>query len=132
MNYSFRHRIIGPLVVVWLVLTVASVVMGAVAWSRLSRSIDVSSDAERFRELMTQLFSTLQDAESSQRGFLLTGKESYLETFTKAENTFPTAFDHLAEFAMRDAARQKDFFQIRSLVELELAELRQAIVLRRE
>src|SRR3954465_7678070 len=132
INYRILHRIIGPLVVVWLVLTVASVVMGALAWSRLSRSIDVSSEAEQYRESMTQLFSTLQDAESSQRGFLLTGKESYIETFTKAENAFPSAFDQLADFAIRDAARQKEFFQIRSLVELKLAELRQAIVIRRE
>ena len=40
-----------------MIVTVASVVMGAVAWSRFSRSIDASAEAEQFRESMNQLFS---------------------------------------------------------------------------
>ena len=74
MLYRFRHGIIGPLAIFWLTVTVASVVMGAVAWSRFSMSIDASAEAEQFRESMNQLFSVLQDAEASQRGYLLTGK----------------------------------------------------------
>ena len=132
MNYRLRHRIIGPLAIVWLVITVASVLMGAAAWSRLSRSIDVSSEAAQFRESMNQLFWTLQDAETSQRSYLLTGNESYLQTFTNAEHAFPAAFDGLAEFAMRDRARQKDLLELRGLIELKLAELRQGIALGRE
>ena len=50
MIYRFRHGIIGPLAIFWLIVTVASVVMGAVAWSRFSRSIDASAEAEQFRE----------------------------------------------------------------------------------
>src|ERR1700687_4623318 len=87
MIYRFRHGIIGPLAVFWLIVTVVSVVMGAVAWSRVSRSIDASAEAEQLRESMNQLFSVLQDAEAGQRGYLLTGHGSYLEAFTNAANT---------------------------------------------
>ena len=73
MIYRFRHGIIGPLAIFWLTVTVASVVMGAVAWSRFSRSIDASAEAEQFRESIEQLFSVLQDAEASQRGYLRRG-----------------------------------------------------------
>ena len=59
MIHRFRHRIIGPLVIFWLVITVASLVMGAVAWSRLARSIGVSPAIERAtreeRKLMNQM-----------------------------------------------------------------------------
>ena len=130
MIYRFRHGIIGPLAIFWLIVTVASVVMGAVVWNRFSRSIDVSAEAEQFRESMNQLFSVLQDAEVSQRGYLLTGKGVYLEAFTNAARTFPEAFDRLAASAKRDPARRADFAELRRLTELELLELRQTIALR--
>ena len=89
MVYRFRHGIIGPLAYIWLSATVVSVVMGAVAWSRFSRSLDASAEAEQVRESINQLFSVLQDAEASQRGYLLTGKGFYLDAFTNAARTFP-------------------------------------------
>jgi len=81
MIYRFRHKIIGPLAILWLAITVTSVVIGAVAWSRFTRGIDASAEAEQFRQAKNQLFSVLQEAVLSQRGFLLTGKEAYLENF---------------------------------------------------
>jgi signal transduction histidine kinase/DNA-binding response OmpR family regulator len=110
-------------------MTVASVVMGAVAWSRFSRSLDASAQAEQFRESMNQLYSVLQDTEASQRGYLLTGKEAYLAAFTTAARTFPEAFDRLAASARRDPVGREDLNELRPLVDLELAELRQAIAL---
>ena len=132
MMYRFRHKIIGPLAMIWLIITVTSVVIGAVAWSRFSHSVDTSAEAEEFRHSMNHLFSVLQEAELSQRNYLLTGNQSYLNTFTNAESTFPKAFDRLAEFAMRDRARQKDLLELRGLIELKLAELQQGIALRRK
>src|SRR4029453_13900784 len=84
MIYRFRHGIIGPLAIFWLIVTVASVVLGALAWNRFSRTIDASAQSEQLRESIDQLFSVLQDAEASQRGYLLTGKEAYREAFTNA------------------------------------------------
>jgi signal transduction histidine kinase len=132
MIFRFCHKIIGPLAILWLAITVASVVVGAVAWSRFSRGIDASAEAEQFRDAKHQLFLVLQQAALSQRDYLLTGKESHHETFTAAEKTFAKAFDQLAGFAMRDRARQKDLLDLRGLIELKLAELRQGIALRRE
>jgi len=87
MIYRLRHGIIGPLAIFWLTAMVASVVIGAVAWSRFSRSIDASAAAEQFRESVDQLFSVLQDAEASQRGYLLTGSAAHLEAFAAAERS---------------------------------------------
>jgi len=131
MLFRFRHRIIGPLAMVWLVITVASVGIGAIAWNRFTHSVEASAEAEQFRESMNQLFSTLQEAQLSQRDFLLSGNEALLGAFTNAETALPTSFDRLAGFAMRDRARQKDLLELRGLVELKLADLRQGIVLRR-
>ncbi len=132
MVYRFRHGIIGPLAIFWLIVTVGSVVMGAVAWSRFSHSIDASADAEQFREAIDQLFSVLQDAEASQRGYLLTGNAAYREEFANADRTFPKAFERLAASAIHQPAGQTDSIELRRLVDLELSALRQAIELRAE
>ena len=130
MIYRFRHGIIGPLAIFWLLVTVASVVLGAVAWNRFSKTIDASAQAEQLRESIDQLFSVLQDAEASQRGYLLTGNEVYRAAFTNADRTFPGAFERLAASARHEPAAQADVTELRRLVDLELAELRQAIALR--
>ena len=132
MIYRFRHRIIGPLAIFWLTVTVVSVVMGAVAWNRFSRSIDASAEAEQFRESIDQLFSVLQDAEASQRGYLLTGSVAYREAFMNAERNFPETFERLVASARHDSAGQTDLIELRRLVDLELAGLHQAIALRAE
>jgi signal transduction histidine kinase/DNA-binding response OmpR family regulator len=132
MIYRFRHGIIGPLAIFWLIVTVASVVMGAVAWSRFSKSIDASAEAEEFRESNNQLFSALQDAVASQRVYLLTGKGVYLDAFTNLAGAFPATFERLVASASNDPARRTDLIELRRLVDLELLQLRQAIALRAE
>ena len=132
MIYRFRHGIIGPLAIFWLTVTVASVVMGVVAWSRFSRNIDASAQADQLRESIDQLFSVLQDAEASQRNYLLTGNAVYREAFANADRTFPEKLDRLAVSARHDPAGQTDLNELRRLVDLELAELRRAVAVRAE
>ena len=116
----------------WLVITVASVVIGAAAWTRFSHTIDTAAQTEEFRHSMNHIVSALQNAEVSQRNYLLTGKEGYLNVFTNAENTFPKEFDRLAEFVLPDQARRKEMLELRALIEVIMGELRQGIALRRE
>jgi len=92
----FRHKFIGPLAIIWLTITVVSVVIGAVAWSRFSNNVEAATQTEQFRHSINQIVSAMQNAEVSQRNYLLTGKESYLNAFTNAENTFSREFDRLA------------------------------------
>ena len=132
MMFRFRHRVIGPVVIFWLTITVASVVMGTMAWSRLSRRVDASAKAEQFRESVNQLFSALQNAETSQRGFLLTGKEAYLETFLSADKTFPKLLNLLGKSALHHDARREDLLELHGLIEIKMTDLRQGIALRRE
>jgi signal transduction histidine kinase/DNA-binding response OmpR family regulator len=130
MIYRLRHGIIGPLALLWLTVTVASVVVGAVAWSRFSRSIDAAAEAAQVREAIDQLFSVLHDAGASERDYLLTGDVAYRRAFTNAERSFPAAFEQLAAYARHDPAGQSDIVELRRLVNLELADLRRAVELR--
>jgi signal transduction histidine kinase/CheY-like chemotaxis protein len=130
MIYRLRHGIIGPLALLWLTVTVASVVVGAVAWSRFSRSIDAAAEAAQLRESIDQLFSVLHDAGASERDYLLTGNATYREAFTNAEASFPAAFERIAASVRHDREGQSDLIELRRLVDLELADLRRAVALR--
>ena len=55
MIYRFRHAIVGPLAIFWLIVTMASVVTGAIAWSRFSSRVEASADPEQFRGSINQL-----------------------------------------------------------------------------
>lgn len=55
MIYRFRHGIIGPLAIFWLVVTVASVISGALAWSRFAHSVEASVVAEQVGKSMKHL-----------------------------------------------------------------------------
>ncbi len=130
MIYRLRHAIIGPLAIFWLIVTVASVVTGAIAWSRFSKSIDAAAEAAQFRESMNRLVLLLQDAQASQQTYLLTGRGGYLEAFTNAAAAFPEAFDRIDASARRDLVGQRDFLELRRLFDLEISELRQAMLMR--
>jgi signal transduction histidine kinase/DNA-binding response OmpR family regulator len=132
MIYQFRHGIIGPLALLWLTATVASVVVGAVAWSRFSRSIDAATEAAQLRESIDQLFSVLHDSGASERDYLLTGNPTYREAFRSAERSFPAAFERIAASVRHDPEGQSDLIELRRLVDLELADLRRAVALRVE
>ena len=132
MIYRFRHGIIGPAAFIWLTATVASVVMGAVAWSRFSHSIDAAAEAAQLRESIDQLFWVLHDARANERDYLLTGNTVYRQAFTDAECSFPAAFERIAASVKHDRAGQSDLNELRRLVDLELADLRMAVALRAE
>ena len=128
MIYRFRHGIIGPLALLWLTVTVASVVMGAVAWSRFSRSIDAAAEAAQLRESIDQLFSVLHDAEASERDYLLTGNAAYREAFDERGRAHFRRHSSGSPQPQDTTRRGKaDLIELRRLVDLELADLRRAV-----
>ncbi len=132
MLYQFRHRIIGPVVIIWLVLTVTSVVTRMIIWDQLTSNLKASADAVRFVEAVNHLFSAVQDAETSQRGFLLTDDSAYLQPFAQAEAALPMAFKQLTDLALHDPILQQDILELRGLTEVKMMELKDTIKLRHE
>ena len=77
------------------------------------------------------LLSTMQDAETGQRGFLLTGDEHYLQPYDTSLLTVRSQLDALSELT-RDNPRQQTRIGLLKLhIDAKLAELKQTIDLRR-
>jgi len=77
------------------------------------------------------LVSTLKDAETGERGFLLTGEDAYLEPYERALSVLPGEMAAAAAFADSDPVRAGTVARIETLVQDRLAHLRRGIELRR-
>ncbi|MBO9707299.1 MAG: response regulator [Caulobacter sp.] len=77
------------------------------------------------------LLSTTQDAETGQRGYLLTGNDRYLEPYQRAVTDVTSRLDTVASLTKDNAAQQANIVQLRRHIDAKLEELRQTVDLRR-
>ncbi|HEX4489462.1 MAG TPA: PAS domain S-box protein, partial [Terriglobales bacterium] len=77
------------------------------------------------------LLTTVQDAETGQRGFLLTDDESYLEPYNRATAEVAGELSKLESFSARDPQLQVKMPALRNHVGVKMAELAETVRLRR-
>ena len=77
------------------------------------------------------LLSTVVDAETGQRGFLLTGEESYLTPYTDAKDVLPDQIKSLRALFVNRPEQRRLLDDLESLVNLKMAELESTIAARR-
>jgi PAS domain S-box-containing protein len=100
-------------------------------WREFSRASVEIDTTQQILEHTGNLLSAVTDAETGQRGFLLTGEERYLEPYRRAAKEAPEELTRLAAFTS-GRHRQSDRVEaLRSLVAEKLQELADTIDLRR-
>lgn len=67
--------------------------------TRLGQAEELVSFTFQIRAMARQLMSALQDAETGQRGYLLSGDESFLEPYTSAKLRIPDLLKNLRDLA---------------------------------
>ena len=100
-------------------------------WRRFHQS---SADAEQTRKILSlsqELLDHLRDAETGQRGFLLTGRQEYLAPYESSAAEVPRTLQQLAELCRNRDDQPRRIAELRSLSGEKLAELRQTVELRR-
>jgi CHASE3 domain sensor protein len=102
--------------------SIAATVASAEAERRASQSLLV-------RQAMGRLFSRVQDAETGQRGFLLTGDESYLTPFTVAQREMPAAEATLRALVADNPDQRGRVDRAAAAIALKLAELTRTVEL---
>ncbi len=80
---------------------------------------------------LDELLSTLQDAETGQRGYLLTGADRYLTPYTDAVSTLPESLQTVAQLTRDNPAQQANLATLRRHVAGKQRELQNAIDVRR-
>jgi CHASE3 domain sensor protein len=82
-------------------------------------------------ESIAHLLSTLKDAETGQRGFILTGNDEYLEPYLNATAGVPKVVGDLRALTADSSAQQARIAEAVPLIDAKLGELKRTIDLRR-
>lgn len=81
---------------------------------------------------LSACLSTLVDAETGQRGFLITGEERYLEPYAASRTAIDGHLQRLSDLTRDNPDQQADIERVRALVDKKLGELARTIAVRRD
>src|SRR5882757_9246121 len=105
-------------------LTYRSLQTRSLAAGRVTHTLQVM-------EQLQTILSLAKDAETGQRGFLLTGEEPYLEPFANAKSQLPEGIHAAHDLVESDPVQAQRLENLDQAVKDKLAELDHTIVLRR-
>ncbi|MCS3744151.1 response regulator [Rhizobium sp. BK661] len=80
---------------------------------------------------LSKVLSSIQDAETGQRGFVLTGDERYLDPYQAALTSIPQRIAEIADLTKDNPEQQRRLPMLRQHVDAKLAELKETIDMRR-
>lgn len=90
-------------VVVWLTLSLGSVVLAALSWTRLSLLLQTGRKDNAIERNLNDIQKFLLDSETASRGYVITGDKKYLDPLNHAVTNLPACFDALAQFGLGDS-----------------------------
>ena len=99
--------------------------------NRLKKEADWVAHTHEVLRNIELVLGDLKDAETGQRGYLITGMENYLEPYNNALNNLEKDIDHLKKLTSDNIVQQQHIIKLKSLVSEKLNELDQTINLRR-
>ena len=115
--------------------------LGLLAWNMAATVVNTSQlglqtalvqrSGDRLRAL-DSLVSLVTDAESGQRGFVITGRDEYLEPYEAARRAIGGQLDELARLVGDDRSQQARLADARRQIDARLGEMARTIEMRRQ
>ena len=99
-------------------------------WIRFRTSTGAVEHTYRVIDNLEKIQSQLKDAETGQRGYLLTGDDRYLTPYRSALQAIQSEFETLRQLMVDDPVQQQRLDQLDRFIREKLAELRETITLR--
>jgi methyl-accepting chemotaxis protein len=109
--------------------------IGAVAYrsiSALTITSQLVTHTHQVMEHIAEVLSLLKDAETGQRGYIITGDEAFLEPYQAGTTSVHAVVKELRELTADNPNQQKRIDEAEPLIAGKLAELKQTIDLRRK
>jgi PAS domain S-box-containing protein len=135
MPYFYMKNLRGRPHLFWVGLAVLILVAESALfysiWMSLAERDQWSVHTHEVLEKVESLLSEMKDAETGQRGYLLTGKDRYLEPYNTAIQAIPAQLAELRKLTADDPRQQSRIESLRPLIAAKLAELKETIELRR-
>jgi signal transduction histidine kinase len=102
--------------------------LAAAGQSRLNSADERVHDSQLRQQALSEFIALLSDAESGQRGYLLTGESSYLQPYTEAVANVEAALDRVHD-AYGGSDDSPEFQELRILTGKKLGELEDTLAL---
>jgi CheY-like chemotaxis protein/CHASE3 domain sensor protein len=118
----------------FLIALAAVVALAALSYISVQSTAASARSLTKTIEVIAQLqtvLSTLKDAETGQRGYLLTGRESYLEPFSSARGALAGEFRALHALTDDDPVRRRRLESLQALSADKMDEIGETVALRR-
>src|SRR3954451_6216390 len=128
-NILEKGAFLQLLLAVLLVLVTA--LLSYANWRAFIRSTEQLAITRDITQATATLLSTLKDAETGQRGYLLLGRDSYLEPYRQAISQMPSILSKLTGSSTSRPDQAQRIEALRPLVQKKVAELQETIDLRR-
>ncbi|MEH2297934.1 MAG: response regulator [Nostoc sp.] len=109
------------------------VLIGVISYQNTRILIDTKNQVQRTQEKINkleELLSDMKDAETGQRGYILTGQESYLEPYQAVVGNIDQKIAELKDLIIDQPSQQQQFATLESLIAAKLAILKKTIYLR--
>jgi CHASE3 domain sensor protein len=129
-NWTVGRRLIAGFALSALTLVLVAVVSYRNAYLLIENDAWVAH-SHQVRTELADLLSEMKDAETGQRGFVITGDESYLEPYKAALGTIPATVADVRKLTADNPDQQRRITTIAPLIDTKLAELKGVIELRR-
>ena len=129
MRFGVVHRLRRSVLALPLAALAALVILAIneLAYRDSVRSLDQLGTRGLARVELQQLRGALVDAETGERGYLLTGRQEYLTPYENAAAAVPRSVEQLRRYFAGDAVASELMAAIRSTAEQRLSELATAI-----
>ena len=127
-HFNARHLIILGISIPALLL----ILVDWLQWQSVHEYRDARDWVSHTRAVMFDLesfLSCMNDAETGQRGYLLTHKESYLEPYERAITRSPNLLQSLRQMTSDNPVQQKNLDRLEPLVNAKFVELTQTVAL---
>ncbi len=114
---------------------VVSIVVGALSYDSTNKLIDAAdwvTHTHQVGDALGDLLSTMDNAETGQRGYVITGAERYLEPYQGSRDTADQKLKDLRDLTSDNPIQQKRLDALEPLVASKFAELQEVIDLRRD
>ena len=110
------------------------VILGLVSYRNTAGLIEAAqmkAHSYQVLENLERVLSTLKDAETGQRGFIIAGEERYLEPYRTGTSEVNQAIRSLRELTIDNTTQQQRLNALEPLIAAKLAELKETIALRK-
>jgi CheY-like chemotaxis protein/signal transduction histidine kinase/CHASE3 domain sensor protein len=118
----------------FLLAVVAVAIIAMLSYQSLQTTTATAANLTQTVEVLGRLeslLSTLIDAETGQRGFLLAGEESYLAPYTDAKDALPDEIKSMRALLVNRPEQRRRLDALESLANLKMAELESTVAARR-